>query len=314
MTRIILENAFVTGDVHLNKDGEILERQTLIHRLGKLFSAFDYKKTGLEGVEFAVYAAADIEHPDGVTGICFRKGEQVMTGVRSELKEAFGITDRVGELNFQELYLGQYEIRELKTAEGYVRDTEPLIFTLAYQDGYTSPVDPQQGRIAWTNPRQQVNVTITKRDAKTRGTLEGAEIGLYTAKDVRNAQGQLLIPADTLLELGRTDAEGKLFFASDVPFGSYYVKEVTAPEGYQLTEELQEFEFAYAGENTGIVEKNLTILNEKKPAKSGRTPQQTPPAATGDQAAPGLYLALLCAALFVMAYIRTELQRKKQKK
>ncbi|MGN8801305.1 SpaA isopeptide-forming pilin-related protein [Candidatus Merdisoma sp. HCP28S3_D10] len=296
-TRIILESPFVTGRIRLNKEGEILDGLTMTERIGNLLAGvFHYRRTGLEGVSFAVYAAEDIEHPDGVTGICFRKGEQVMTGVRSELKEAAGKTDSLGQLSFEELYLGQYEIREQETVEGYVREENPLFLTLAYRDGFTSPVEPQQGLLSWLNPRQKAEVTVNKRDKDTGEALEGAEISLY------------LKETDTLLETVRTSADGRAIFIADLPFGSYYIKETKAPEGYQLSEDKQEFTFAYAGEDRKLVQVEKTLLNEKKPeqrASHGKS-RQVAAAPMGDRAQMEAWgmLLVLAAGLLLLITVR----------
>ena len=152
MTRIILENPFVTGEVRVNKDGELLESWSLLDKAAAFVkSLFHYEEEALEGVEFTVYAAEDITHPDGVTGIVFHKGDIVNTGVRAIQSPAVKKTDSLGMVSFAGMYLGSYEIVETATAEGFVRDTEPRAFTLAYVDGYTDPVPAVEGELAWTN-------------------------------------------------------------------------------------------------------------------------------------------------------------------
>lgn len=313
---IVLENPFVTGDVHLQKDGEILESWTPAQHVGQwLRSTFGYREKGLGQVEFAVYAAEDIEHPDGVTGICFRKGEQVLTGVRSEKQEARGVTDKSGILEFKELYLGQYEIRELKTAEGYVRDEKPILFTLAYRDGYTSTVDARQGSVRWLNPRQRSEVTVHKTDAADGKALAGAEIGLYTAEPVNRADGTCLLTADTLLETGVTDADGTLVFTADLPFGCYYVKEITAPDGYLLSEEKQPFTLTYAGKNTELIKLSLTIQNTRKPEEHAGGPgvlTSAQAAPTGDETPVEIYLFLLLMSLMAAGRILMEVRERKR--
>ena len=149
MTRIILENPFVTGEVRVNKDGEMLESWTLLDKAAAFVkSLFHYEKEALEGVEFTVYAAEDIMHPDGVTGLVFHKGDIVATGVRSIQSPAVRKTDNLGVVSFEGMYLGSYEIVETAAAEGFVRDTEPRAFTLAYVDGYTNPVPAVEGSFA----------------------------------------------------------------------------------------------------------------------------------------------------------------------
>ena len=264
MTRIILENPFVTGEVRVNKDGEMLESWTLLDKAAAFVkSLFHYEKEALEGVEFTVYAAEDIVHPDGVTGLVFHKGDIVAAGVRSIQSPAVRKTDNLGVVRFEGMYLGNYEIVETATAEGFVRDTEPRAFTLAYVDGYTDPVPSVEGNFVWTNPRQKMNLEVLKKDLETGEPLAGAVIGLYAEEDIRNAGDSVLVRRGTLLESSGTGADGLAYFESDLPVGyRYAVQEISAPEGYVKSEQKQQFDFAYAGDGTETVQVSLSIENQ----------------------------------------------------
>ena len=161
------------------------------------------------------------------------------------------------------MYLGSYEIVETAAAEGFVRDTEPRAFTLVYVDGYTNPVPAVEGSFAWTNPRQELSLKVLKTDLETGEPLAGAVIGLYAEEDIRNAEGSILVRSGTLLESSETGADGLAYFESDLPVGyRYAVQEISAPEGYLKSEQKQEFNFAYAGDDTGTVQISLSIENQ----------------------------------------------------
>ena len=156
------------------------------------------------------------------------------------------------------------------------------------------------------NEKQKAKVTVTKSDRDTGEKLQGAVIGLYTAEVLKNQAGEVIAEADTLLESVITDTEGKAIFECDLPFGRYYVKELTAPEGYYLSAETQYFTFAYAEDSTEMVEFTLQIQNEKKPEPAGQggsgdssnvVPLETPLTSDGN----ALELALL--AITVVALI-----------
>ena len=264
ITRIILENPFVTGEVRVNKDGEMLESWTLLDKAAAFVkSLFQYGGKPLEDVEFTVYAAEDIMHPDGVTELVFHKGDIVATDVRSIQSPAVRKTDNLGMVSFEGMYLGSYEIVETAAAEGFVRDTEPRAFTLVYVDGYTNPVPAVEGSFAWTNPRQELSLKVLKTDLETGEPLAGAVIGLYAEEDIQNAEGSILVRSGTLLESSETGADGLAYFESDLPVGyRYAVQEISAPEGYLKSEQKQEFNFAYAGDDTGTVQISLSIENQ----------------------------------------------------
>lgn len=245
LTEIILENPFVTGEVRAYKDGDVLENWTFLYKLGALVtSVFQYDREALTGVEFTVTAAEDIYHPDGVTGLVFRKGDIVAENVRSIQSRAVKQTDSLGVAEFTGLYPGSYEITETAALNGYIRDANPRAFTLAWVDGYTDPVLAVKGAMEWTNPRQNIQIEVLKTDLETGEPLSGAVIGLYTEEDIQSGNGNVIVRKGTLLVSSETGADGRVVFDADLPFGyRYAVQELAAPEGYRLSEEKPEFSF-----------------------------------------------------------------------
>ena len=147
-----------------------------------------------------------------------------------------------------------------------------------------------------------------KTDAADGKALAGAEIGLYTAEPVNRADGTCLLTADMLLETGVTDADGTLVFTADLPFGCYYVKEITAPDGYLLSEEKQPFTLTYAGENTELIKLSLTIQNTRKPEEHAGDPG----APTGDETPVEIYLFLLLVSFLAAGRILMEVRERKR--
>jgi len=272
--RIVLANPFVTGDVRLNKDGEMLDSWTLIDKLTSYVkSLFNFKKEALEGVEFTVYAKEDIIHPDGVTGTLLHAGDIVNICVRSKERPAIGITDKTGTVLFNEMYLGKYVIKETKALDGFNLDIEPREVTFVYQDGETSPVRAQDGDISWTNERQKVHIEITKKDKDSNKVLEGAVFALYTRTPITNAEGKTIVPQDTLLETSASGKDGVAVFESDLPLGKYYVKEQKAPNGYDLNDQILEIDATFNSAKD-IIEVKETFYNTKTPVQK---PEPTKP-------------------------------------
>lgn len=224
-TEILLENPFAVGQVRIHKTGEILGNRTLVEKVkGLLKTCFHYQEKGLVGVAFEVRAAEDILHPDGVTGVVFRKGEQVCTDVRGIPEPAAAVTDEDGSVAFADMYPGSYELVETKTAQGYVRSGEPTAFRLVYRDGTVLPVSGEEA-LQMRNRRQRAEISVQKTDRDTGKPLAGAVIGLYTAEAIREEDGKVLLPSDTLLETATTGENGQAVFEADLPFGTYYVRE-----------------------------------------------------------------------------------------
>ncbi len=94
-------------------------------------------------------------------------------------------------------------------------------------------------------------------------------IGLYAEEDIRNAQGTVLVRKGTLLESSLTAADGLAVFESDLPYGyQYAVQEISAPEGYRVSEERPEFIFEKEeGESEEVTEVRLAIKDQPNDVK-----------------------------------------------
>ncbi|MFR2488551.1 MAG: SpaA isopeptide-forming pilin-related protein, partial [Hungatella sp.] len=68
-------------------------------------------------------------------------------------------------------------------------------------------------------PRQKLQLEALKTDLETGEPLAGAVIGLYTEEDIRNAKGDTIVRAGTLLESSMTGTDGLAQFESDLPVG-----------------------------------------------------------------------------------------------
>ena len=124
------------------------------------------------------------------------------------------------------LPVGKYYVKEAETAHGYVLDGEPRYVDLSYRDQDTPVVTYDE---AWQNNRQKVKVTVLKKEKDTERVLAGGIFGLFTREDIKNVGGDVLLEADTLIELKTTDENGQITFTADLPVdGNYYVKELYA--------------------------------------------------------------------------------------
>ena len=74
-------------------------------------------------------------------------------------------------------------------------------------------------------------MSVVKKDAENEKGLSGAEFGLYAKEDIK-AGDKVLVKADELLTKAVTGEDGKAVFEQDLPFGTYYVKELAAPDGF----------------------------------------------------------------------------------
>ena len=249
--KVEMKDEVPTGLLIINKKGEFLDKVTLLDNAkGTVEHLFEYITGSLTEITFNVYAAEDIKAADGVSEDYFKADELVGTIT----------TDTNGIAQLGDLPVGKYYVKEAETAHGYVLDGEPKFVDLSYRDQDTPVVTYDE---AWQNNRQKVKVTVLKKEKDTERVLAGGIFGLFTREDIKNVDGDVLMEADTLIELKTTDENGQITFTADLPVdGNYYVKELYAPDGFVTTNEEQDFTFEYAGAEQAEVSYDFTFENE----------------------------------------------------
>ena len=235
--KVEMKDAVPVGRIIINKKGEFVKEVTWKDMLaGGMDAAFGYVTGSLKDVTFEIYAAEDIKVADGESSDYYKKDELVATIT----------TDALGYARSEDLPLGKYYVKEKETVDGYILDGEIREVDLTYRDQNTPIVTYDED---WQNNRQKAKVTVVKKEKNTDRVLEGGVFALYTKNDILNAEGEVILKADTMIEQKATDQDGRIVFTADLPInGSYYVKEVQAPAGFVTTEEIKEFDFTYAGE------------------------------------------------------------------
>lgn len=242
ITLVIAEkpNAPQKGKIQIVKTGEVFASVT--EKDGRYTPV--YGESGLAGAEFEIRAAEDVFTPDGT--LRYAKGDVVDTLT----------TTADGTAESRELYLGKYEIRETKAPYGMVRDDSVLTAELVYAGQEISVTSTS---VAVYNERQKVEVKLYKDLEKDElfQIGSGDEIlhvyfALYAAEELTAADGSV-IPADGLIEIAGVQADGTLVFASDLPIGSYYVKEYAVDAQYLISEETYPITFTYEDDTTAVV-------------------------------------------------------------
>ena len=245
---VVYENHPVKGQLKIVKQGEVLDG----------FSKdFVYEVENLAGAAFEVYAAENIYTAD------FQKdaeGNRILEYAAGELVGTV-TTDENGEAFLSDLPLGSYQVKEVKAPEGFVLNEEVQTVTFTYKDQDT-PVIEQEA--IFQNDRQKVEVSVVKKDAETQAAVAGAVFGLYAKEDIL-AHGKVIVKADQLIGKALSDENGKAVFMNDLPFGTYYIREESAPDGYVSSDKVIEVSAAYQGQEIPVVE--LTSDFENEPTK-----------------------------------------------
>lgn len=249
--KVEMKDEVPKGLLIINKKGEFLEKITLLDNVkGTVEHFFEYITGNLSEVTFEVYAAEDIKAADGVSEDYYKKDELVGTTT----------TDEKGIAKMEDLPVGKYYVKEVKTAHGFVLDGEPRFVDLTYRDQDTPVVTFDE---EWQNNRQKIKVTVLKKEKDTERMLEGAIFGLFTKEDIKSRDGKVLMEAGTLIEQKTTDENGQILFKADLPVdGTYIVKEIYAPDGFVTSNEEKEFTFEYGKPEEAEVSYEFVFENE----------------------------------------------------
>ena len=260
---ISILNTPIKGIIQVQKQGPVLigfnEHQD---PFGNMVRTPMYNKGSVSGAVFEVRAVEDIVGKDGT--LWFKANEVAAT-----------LTTKDGEAETDPLPLGHYYVTEVSAPEGYIFDSTRYDVLLEARDHVTPTVsvcviavnDYMPTRISLHKEKEILN-TETDQDGMTHTTLknvpgEGFVFGLYNGDPIAYAGGTL--EADTLLATAVSDKNGKISFSGQFPHGKYYVRELSGPEGWKLSDAdvLLRISDEYATEHHEIViNLDMPVVNE----------------------------------------------------
>ena len=240
-----LGNYAQKGIIKISKTGEVFfsvqENEGLYQPV--------YEIKGLPGASYDLIADEDIYTGDGTLRV--EKDTVVETLTTGN--------DGIAESGL--LYLGKYRLEEREAPYGCVLNEKPEYVELSYA-GET--VEVTEKSISLYDERQKAGLDLTKAMEKDElfkigdgEEYKDVSFGLYAAKELVAVDGTV-IPEHGLLEavsiVPNEDGNFTAIFATDLPFGSYYVKELATDEHYILSDVKYPFTFSYAGQDTANVE------------------------------------------------------------
>ena len=200
--------------------------------LDKIFTDyFDNKQTGTADMFKAVKFQLACKVGDGykfvkATG---KDGSYSFTDLASQATDL--TPNGKGDIDVTGLPEGNYEWREISTADGYMLSSKKAITVTADKTAKTEFINkasaPDKGKI-----------TIHKRDAETRADLEGAKFEVAAAEDIYVGNGYCIYPKGTVIDTITTGADGIAETTKALYKGySYTVTEIEAPKGYSISDE-----------------------------------------------------------------------------
>ena len=192
---------------------------------------FDNKQTGTADMYKAVKFQLACKVGDGykfvkATG---KDGSYSFTDLASQATDL--TPNGKGDIDVTGLPEGDYEWREISTADGYMISSKKAITVTADKTATTEFINkasaPEKGKI-----------TIHKRDAETRADLEGAKFEVAAAEDIYVGNGYCIYPKGTVIDTITTGADGIAETTKAIYKGySYTVTEIEAPKGYSISNE-----------------------------------------------------------------------------
>lgn len=240
VVEVTKENTAQKGVIKISKSGEVFATVT-----AKGFYQPIYELRGLPGAVYEIRAAEDVVTLDGT--LRCSAGDVVDTITTGEDGEAVS----------QPLYLGKYEISEVTAPYGMVLNTEVRSVELVYAG---QEVEITETAASFNNERQKAAVTLNKVLIANEqfgigmsGEISAVTFGLYAAQELTAADGST-IPVDGIMEIVSVDSNGYAAIKTDLPLGSYYLKELSTDEHYILPDTKYPISFDYAGHDTALVE------------------------------------------------------------
>ena len=229
----IFTSVTTASSAYTNENGEMIVNPTTYTPV--------FANGDLSDAVFQVIAVEDIVTPDGTT-------RAYAGDVVSEIT-----TDENGYAETELLYLGKYEVREIKAPYGYVLNNEPKDVELTYAGQEFEVRDTVN--TAFENEYQSVRISLSKVmendelfEIYGKDNYTSIRFGLFASENITAADGTV-IPADGLISEVSLDEDMTAKFDVQIPFGRYYVQEIATDEHYVLNGEKYLVNFEYMGQD-----------------------------------------------------------------
>ena len=183
----------------------------------------------LEKAVYGLYARENIVHPDGVTGVMYKAGDQVATLT----------TDENGQASVSGLYLGSYYVKEITPPTGYLADENEYDLSCDYEGDMTAEVKRECTSLEQVM-KQPFQIIKAANNGKTDADLlKGAGFSAYLVSSLKvkedgsydfDSAKPVVIGDNGATEIF-TDEKGYACSIA-IPYGTYVVRETTTPHNY----------------------------------------------------------------------------------
>lgn len=218
-----------TGKITVIKKGQVLGTNK------------QYAQEGLLGAEFVIRADSTVAADDMFNGSSLTNGQYLKkdgtkwtTVASTDAADVFR-TNASGQVVVEQLPLGTYTVIETKAPDGYVI-ADPVTVEITKDNTSASGVIAVNANYT-DDPRLEYNADLTKYESAQVlvKKLAGAEFKLYAAANItkQNSPNTVIYKENDVVMTVTTDQDGYAQF-ENIPYGTFYVKETKAPNGYEL--------------------------------------------------------------------------------
>lgn len=233
LVEVEVPNKPVKGNIIVDKTGlQLTDFVSITDSFGNNVSKPVYENKYLEGAVFEIRSRDRNVGKDGT--VWFEKDQLVDTIT----------TTSTGSDTSKDLPLGNYYLTETSAPKGFVFADQEYDVSLQFEDNKTAKVKavleagndylPVEIHLNKIKQSMKADETVTGMVHQTIETVpgEGFVFGLYNKNEI--PYRSTVLPADTLVGTGITDTEGKLVLSGYYPHGEYYIRELSAPDGWRI--------------------------------------------------------------------------------
>lgn len=188
-------------------------------------------------------------------------------------------TDDTGTvMTGDKLEVANYQLEELASPKGYLISSTPIKFRVTSKtvyetlpDGKTPVITVKQKDVSVkgkVNVEKRGEVLTDFRDGKfiyEEKGLPNAKYEIFARENIKDPSndGTILYKKGTVVDTITTNSEGKAT-SKELPLGEYSVREIKAPDGMVINNEVKNVSLVYEDQNTPIVYDNASFVNERQ--------------------------------------------------
>ena len=189
------------------------------------FDKWDQNNRPLQGAEFSLYQpTGNVDETKLTAEAANGKVDLKLNGSQLSAVRQPATSDTNGVINFGALPVGTYYMVESKAPAGYEANAKVYrVEIISASEKTITEVGSETAVKAINNRKIEVEVSFIKVIAGTETPLEGAVFGVYSDEACTQKLSEIA-----------TDATGT--GKATLPVGSYWLKEIAAPQGYVLSD------------------------------------------------------------------------------